>query len=113
MKKVVQVIVSMMIIAIMSGCGMSTEDIGETVKTSMQETLSTDSNFQEYNLKVDNVQVFKKSENSYKGLANIIYKGSSHNVTVEILVDGDNVMWEAVPGSFMFVAQEELKNLFQ
>jgi len=113
MKKAVQVVVSMMIIAVMSGCGMSTEDIGETVKTSMQETLSTDSDLQEYNLKVDNVQVFKKNENSYKGLASIIYKGSSHDITVEILVDGDNVMWEAAPGSFMFVAQEELQNLFQ
>jgi len=113
MKKLVRIIVSMMIIAIISGCRMSTEDIGETVKSSMQETLSKDPNFKKYNLNVDNVQVFKKSDNSYKGIASIIYKGASHDITVEILVDGEKVMWEAAPGSFMFIAQDELKNMFQ
>ncbi len=113
MKKIVHVIVSIMVISLIFGCGMSTEDIGEIVKTSMQETLSTDSNFREYNLQVDNVQVIKKSKNNYKGLAKIIYKGSSYNVNVDIFVDGGDVMWEAAHGSFMFIAQEELKNFFQ
>ena len=113
MKNIVRVIASMMIVAMISGCGMSTEDIGETVKSSMQETLSADSNFKEHNLKVDSVQVFKKGDNTYKGIASIKYKGSLHDVTVEILVDGDNLMWEAAPGAFMFIAQEQLQNLFQ
>lgn len=106
-----------MIIAVMIyGCGMSTQDIGETVKTSMQETFNTDSSFQKYNLKVNSIQVLKKGDGTYKGVASIIYKGSPHNVIVEILVDGNNVMWETSPGSFMFIAQEELRklqNLFQ
>jgi len=77
---------------------MSTEEIGKTVKASMQETLNSDQNLSEYELKVDNVQVFKQGGNTYKGLVNIIYKGSSHNVTVEVIVNGKNVLWEAAPG---------------
>ena len=122
---------------VLSSGGILTEDIGgrvkalmqETVKASMQETvkasmqktvkasmqkiLSTDSKFKYHNLTVDSVHVFKNSEYSYKGLASIIYKGSSHNVTIEILVDGDNFMWEAKPGSFLFIAQDKLLGLFQ
>ena len=41
------------------------------------------------------------------------YKGSSHNVVIEIVVDGDYVMWEAPPGSFFFITQQELLNLFR
>jgi hypothetical protein len=113
MKNVARVIASMIFVTLISGCGMSTEDINETVKSSMQETLSTDSNFKEYNLKVDSVKALKKGDNTYKGLVSIIYKGSSHDITVEIIVDGGNVMWEAAPGSFMFIAREEFQNIFQ
>lgn len=113
MKKVVRIIASLMIVAAIAGCGMSPEDIGETVKSSMQETLSTNSNFKEQNLRVQNVQVLKKGGNAYKGIASISYKGTSHDVPIEITVDGKNVMWEAAPGAFMFIAQEQLQNLFQ
>ena len=113
MKKILQILAIMMIVAMISGCGPSTDDIGEVVKTSMQETFDSDSNLKKYNLNVDSIQVIKKGENVYKGLVSVMYKGSPHNVMVEILVDGDNIMWEASPGSFMFIAQEELQNLFQ
>ena len=103
MKKIVQIIASLMIVAAIAGCWTSTEDIGDTVKSSMQETLSTDSNFKEHNLKVQDIQVLKKGGNSYKGIASILYKGTSHDVPIEITVDGRNVMWEAAPGSFLFV----------
>ena len=113
MKKIVQIIASLMIVAVITGCGMSPEDIGETVKTSMQATLSADSNFKEHNLKVENVQVLKKGDNAYRGLASISYKGTSHDVPVEVTVDGKNVMWEVAPGAFMFIAQEQLQSLFK
>jgi hypothetical protein len=116
MKYMSRAILILLVATLLSSCGLSKENIGETVKTSMQETLNNDPNFQEYNMQVDGVQVFQRGDNSYKGLVAIKYKGRSHDVSVEILVDGDNVMWEASPGAFMFVMQEELQqleNLFQ
>ena len=110
MKRMLQ-LMAILVIFLISGCGMSTEKIGKTVKVSMQETLNSDPNLSDYKLKVDKVQVFKQGGNAYKGLVNIVYKGSSHNVTIEITVDGKNVLWEAAPGSFMFIAQEELKQI--
>jgi hypothetical protein len=116
MKYISTIILTTLIAVLMTGCGLSKEDIGKTVKTSMQETLSSDSNFKKYNLTVNDVSVFQKGDNTYKGLASIEYKGTSHDVSVEILVDGGDVMWEAKPGAFMFIAQDELQqiqNLFQ
>jgi hypothetical protein len=116
MKYLPTIILTVLISVLLTGCGLSKEDIGQAVKISMQETLSSDSNFKEYNLKVNDVSVFQKGDKSYKGLVSIEYKGASHNVSVEILVDGGDVMWEAEPGAFMFLMQEELKqlqNLFQ
>ena len=89
------------------------EQIEETVKTSMQQTFSTNSRFKKYNLKVERVQAFKKGDNSYKGLVSVIYKGTSHNVAVEITVDGNKILWEAAPGTFMFIAREQMQNVFQ
>ena len=113
MKNAVRIIVSMMIVVIISGCGLSPEAIGETVRESMQEKFNTDSDFKEHDLMVDSVQLSKKGDNSYKGLVAVIYKQSAYDVTVEILVDGENVLWEAAPGSFHFIAQKQLQNLTQ
>lgn len=60
---------------------------------------------------VDGITLFKKSDNNYKGIVSIIYEGTSHDVSVDVLVDGDSVMWEASPGAFMFIVQEKLQQL--
>ncbi len=116
MKYLSKVILAVFFLVLLTGCGLSKEDIGQAVKESMQETLKSDPSFKKYNLKVSDVSVFQKGGNNYKGMVSIEYKGNSHNVSVEILVDGNNVMWEAEPGSFLFVVQDELQqlqNLFQ
>lgn len=77
----------------------------------MQKTLNESPNFKDYGLRVKDVQVAKKGGNSYKGMATVIYKGAAHNVPVDVVVDGRSVIWEAPPGSFLFIAQAELENL--
>lgn len=93
-------------------CGLSKEEIAETVKTSMQETFDSDHQFREYGLKVVDVSVLGLSDRSYKGYVKVLHDGSTHNVTVDVLVDGESVAWEAPQGAFMFIAQKEFqKNL--
>jgi len=103
MKKVLQVITTMMIVAMVSGCGPSKEEIEKTVKSSMQESFDKDLNSVFHNLKVDSVSVFKTGDNSYKGLVSIVGLGWSKDITVEILVDGNKVMWETSPETFSFL----------
>lgn len=85
------------------------EALGAQVKTSMQQTLSTDSNFSQYQMKVQKVDVIHKSGNEYQGLATVsLPSGSQHRVSVDITYDGDQMYWQAPPGSFMFAIQDSL-----
>ncbi len=93
------------------GCGMSTEQIGETVKTSMQQKFDSDTQFKEWRLSVTRVQVLKQGGNRFQGIATVVHEGATHDVPVEITADGSNVMWQVQPGAFMFVAQKQLQNL--
>ena len=113
MKKASVIMSFFVILFLLQGCGMSNSDIAETVQQSMQETLNQDPDFQQYRLDVTRVDVMKESGNSYRGHAYINFRGNEHRVRVDILVDGREVMWEAPPGSFLFIAQEELRGIFQ
>jgi VCBS repeat-containing protein len=97
--------------ALLIGCGQSTDQIGETVKTSMQYKFDSDSQFKQWHLSVTSVQVLKQGENRYRGIATVMHDGESHDVPVEITADGSNVMWQTPPGSFMFVALKEFQKL--
>lgn len=96
---------------LLAGCGMSTEQIGETVKVSMQQKFNSDDQFKEWHLSVTKVQVLKQGDNRFQGIATVLHEGRSHDVPVEITADGTNVMWQVQPGAFMFVAQKELQKL--
>lgn len=96
---------------LLAGCGMSVEQIGETVKVSMQQKFDSDEQFKDLHLSVTKVQVLKQGENRFQGMATVLHDGSSHDVPVEITADGSNVMWQVQPGAFMFVAQKELQKL--
>jgi hypothetical protein len=77
----------------------------------MRDTFSRDSQFKQFNLDVTKVQVFKQSKTKYQGLATVVYDGMTHDVPVDITVDGKNVMWKTDPGSFSFIAQKQLEKL--
>ena len=81
----------------------------------MQSTLDSDPDLREYRLVVTTVQVFKKGDETYRGIASIRHDGESHDVFVDILVDGENILWEAPPGSFLFIAPglDELESAFE
>ncbi|MCY1362750.1 Cell division protein FtsN [compost metagenome] len=95
----------------LAGCGPSNEKVAELVKSSMQETLSTDENYKEYNLNVQSVAVIHEADNRYQGLATIEYEGEPYKVAISITADSDNAMWKSEPGTFVFIAQHKIKKL--
>ena len=106
-------VLGVLAVALLIGCGQSTEKIGEFIKTSMQQKFDSDSQFKKWHLTVTLVQVLKQGENRYQGIATVMHKGESHDVPVEITADGSNVMWQTPPGSFMFITLKELQKLEQ
>lgn len=112
MKNQIKILTIQVLLLLFISCGNSTSEIAETVKYSLQETLDTDPDFKGYNLKVKSVDVMHQSGNSYKGFAYIDFKNKEHNIKIDILADGDDVMWEAPEGSFLFIEEEEFMNMF-
>jgi ABC-type uncharacterized transport system auxiliary subunit len=68
--------------ALLIGCGLSTNQIGETVKTSMQQTFNSNSQFKEWNLTVTRVQVLKQGQNRYHDITKVMHEGESHDIPV-------------------------------
>jgi len=106
-----RLVLMVLLVVIVSGCGLSKDQIGETVKTSMQEKFDSDPQFKDWHLTVTGVQVLSKGGNQYQGIAKITYESTSHDVSVEITADGKNVMWQTAPGAFTFVFQKEMEKL--
>jgi uncharacterized secreted protein with C-terminal beta-propeller domain len=107
----VNIVAVMLTVVSIIGCSMSTEQIEETVKNSMQQKFNSDTQFKEWHLSVGHVQVLKESSNKFKGIATVAHEGTQHDVPVDITVDGSNVIWQVQPGGFMFIAQKELQKL--
>lgn len=81
-------------------------------KRRCKKSLTMILNSKAWHLTVTDIQVLEQ-DNRFQGMAKIMHEGTSHDVAVEITVDGKNVMWKTDPGAFMFVAQKEIQKLFQ
>jgi hypothetical protein len=91
--------------------GMSKEQIGETTKMSMQQKFATDAQFKEWKLNVTDVQVLKQGENRYQGIAKVVHDGTTHDVPVDLTVDGLDVLWKTDGEAFQDIAQKEFQKL--
>lgn len=84
----------------------------KTVLISMQETLDNSPDFRRYDLQVQNVHLIRKGMSEFGGLASISYQGESYDVSITALASWDgSVIWEAGPGSFMFLIQKDLEDI--
>jgi len=89
----------------MTGCHPSADQIGDTVKDSMQTTFDKDPNFVNYHFKVDKVVAVKKDDTNYDGTATVEYQGQPHQVPIHITMVKDEANWKTDPGALDFAAQ--------
>lgn len=102
--------ITLMTLILLFGCGLSTEEIGKTVRASMQQRFDSDPQFKGFGLMVEAVTVVKQGD-KFQGIARIMRAGEQHDVPIEIAADGKNVMWQAQPAAFMFLAQAQMQNI--
>lgn len=106
------IVASILLTLSLSACSPSPDDINDTVKESLQETLSTDTDFANHNLRVGNIDLIKVNDSQYKALAEVYLDDELHTVPLDVYAEGDmfeyNAIWEAQPGAFLFVAEKEI-----
>jgi uncharacterized membrane protein YvbJ len=79
---------------------------------SFQEKLDTDSAYEKYGMKVQNVSLVKAGSNSYNGYVTVLLGNKTHDVSITVTKDGDSFMYETDPLAFAFLIGYELENLF-
>ncbi|ANW64064.1 hypothetical protein BCA37_11065 [Mycobacterium sp. djl-10] len=73
----------------------------------MQETFDEDEDLKELGLRVVDVVAVHKSDNEFKGIATVhAGNGVERDVPIDITADGDNVLWNAPAGAFLFAVDE-------
>lgn len=96
-------------VLLLAGCGKAPDpaELSNQVRDSMQETLTTDPNFSDFEMVVVKVQLDEPSGGTYRGVATIkTPRGTERDVPVEVTVDGGDVKWKTEPGAFSFAAEE-------
>jgi hypothetical protein len=99
-------LLSAIILLALCGCQPNVNEIGQQVSSLLQQKINEDPTLSRYGLVVTNVVVIREEGNKYKGVADVMMNGEKHEVSLSILADGDSVMYEADPGSFLFVAEQ-------
>lgn len=96
-------------VLLLAGCSGSPDpaELSNKVRDSMQETLTNDPNFSDYDMSVVKVTLEQPDGAEYKGVATVrTPKGTERDVPVEVTADGSDVQWRTEPGAFTFAAQE-------
>ncbi len=102
-KNVIIIMTSMLILFFLVGCGVSKAKVTKIVKASLEKNFSSDPEFTEYNLKLRDLQVVKKDRKTYDCTAIVEFAGQTHNVPLQITVDGSRVEWDLGFGAFDFL----------
>lgn len=108
--KIKMILASLLLVSLLTACSPSVEDITGTLKESLQETLNNDADYAEYKMNVGDIQLLGLTDNKYKAMADVYLDGEKHTVPLDVYVSDDffdyQVMWEAKPGAFAFVAEK-------
>lgn len=88
----------------------STEDMVNDLKPAIQSQFDNDENLKKYHIKLINLTIMKVQGNSYKGLAEVEHEGDVHKLTVDIVYDGANYMWE-ISGLMPITTKKSMREL--
>jgi hypothetical protein len=108
-KKLALLFPLLIVVVILAGCRPSNEQIGGTVKASMQRTVDSDPDLKNLHLTVDSVVVIRAGDNSYRGLAKVKSDSQSHDIPIELTADGKNVIWHTEPGAFLAFSLADMR----
>ena len=81
------------ILFIISSCSLSTDELAEEVKMSMEETWEKEGIT---GMKIESFILTHKEGNEYSGILETTEDGESFKYTVQVIYDGDNMNWEII-----------------
>lgn len=101
------------LIFLLTACGPTADSVSQTVQKSMQEKFDTDAEYKKFKLKVKSAQFVQEADRKFKGIVKVEAEDGTHDVPVQATADGSNVIWEADPNAFSFLAAFKLNESFR
>jgi len=85
-------------------------ELQSEVKQSMAAKFAADPDLSKLHMTVERVTLLHTQGHDYQGIATVLYKGQSEQISVDVIANGDQMMWKVPPGSFAFAAQDMLRD---
>lgn len=76
----------------LSGCGTSTEDLAEEVRSNMAETFAQDATTR--HIKIKDFTLIHEDGKKYKGLLKTSENGTEFTYSVDVTYDGSSFIWQ-------------------
>ena len=76
-----------------TACSLSTNELAEEVKISMQETWKNEGVI---GIKIESFLLTHKGGNEYSGILETNKEGEKSKYTVHVIYDGENMQWEII-----------------
>tara|TARA_B110000483_G_scaffold238873_1_gene316299 strand:- start:802 stop:1080 length:279 start_codon:yes stop_codon:yes gene_type:complete len=91
MKKLTRILTVLIFTAVLfTSCSLSTNELAEEVKMSMNEQFKTQS------ISIKSLILTKKSGNEYNGILETSEPNGEFTYSVEVIYDGENMTWKIV-----------------
>lgn len=91
MKKLTRILTALIFTAVLfTSCSLSTNELAEEVKMSMNEQFKTQS------ISIKSLILTKKSGNEYNGVLETSEPNGEFTYSVEVIYDGENMTWKIV-----------------
>lgn len=113
LRKVLLICSQICFIFLLTACGPTADSVSQTVQKSMQEKFDTDAEYKKFKLKVKSAQFVQESDRKFKGIVKVEAEDGTHDVPVQATAGGSNVIWEADPNAFSFLAAFKLNESFR
>jgi hypothetical protein len=103
MKTSNMIVVLLLGIGLLAGCGVSTETLTKQVRASIEETWAKDHDLK--NLRIKSFMLVHKSGNQYAGVLEADADGEALSLNLDVVYDGKTFVWKVLDGTRSAVAE--------
>jgi hypothetical protein len=82
------------------------------VAAQFQQQLNTDPKMSGFDMKVKSVSLVKTGPRAYSGFVTVVLDGKTHNIGINLISDGRDILLETEPFAFSFLAEKAMETLF-
>jgi hypothetical protein len=93
------------------GNSSSTTKLSKEIQASIQNTMTSEAPFKDYSIETGTVKLDKSDDFNIKGTVEMTVNGKKNEVAINVISDGQNVVWYIEPTAFEFLENAPQKTI--